>query len=576
MVSDGQRVSIWRFLVGALAVLTPIVVSSLMCLQLSKTSGGGSNSSSSSFWRVPTKYEKHYERFFRTDEERAQLAAAKADFLASDLGKLYGYGAVPGDSSSRRVERIVADELERFANEIYLDYTGAGVYQQSQLKAALKDLSEHAYGNAHSENPSSMRTGRVVEAMRERVLRHFNVTEAQYTLIFTSGATGALKLVAESFPWTNRSRFVYLRQNHNSVLGIREVALDQGASFEPIPESEMSDGTCNELFGGAPCGNGAGAHRKTVLLTEFPESTYNLFAYPALDNFAGVKYPLEWINMFHEKSRGEAGTGNWLVLLDSAAFVPTHTLDLSRYPADFVSLSFYKMFGYPTGLGALLVRNEVTELMQKTFFGGGTVSISSCDKHFCQLMQNPCSKFEDGTISFLAIAEVEQGLRALENVTGTPRGADMSAITNHTWALTRWLYEQLAAARHANGRPVFRIHGKHTDPDARHVQGSIVNLLVLRPDGSVVGYHEVQEKTANEHLHVRTGCNCNPGACYDYLGVTSDEVIRYSLEKTSCHDEFDETKEGKPLGAVRVSIGYLTTFEDVYVFARVMKSLFQH
>ncbi len=34
-------------------------------------------------------------------------------------------------------------------------------------------------------------------------------------------------------------------------------------------------------------------------------------------------------------------------------------IDLSQHPADFIALSFYKMFGYPTGLGALLVRNGI-------------------------------------------------------------------------------------------------------------------------------------------------------------------------------------------------------------------------
>jgi len=518
------------------------------------------------------KFLNHYSRFFQTSEQHKALSEAKKKFLESDLGAYYGYGNL-------RIEDIVAEELERFENEIYLDYTGAGVYQKKQLKAAFDHLVHNAYGNAHSENPSSSRTSRVVDQMRSRLLRHFNVTEAQYTVIFTSGATGALKLVAESFPWTNRSRFVYLRQNHNSVLGIREVALDQGASFEPIPESEMSDGTCSELFGGSPCkddGNsGSAAHKKTVLLTEFPESTYNLFAYPALDNFAGVKYPLEWINMFHKKSRGEEGTGKWLVLLDSAAFVPTHTLDLSKYPADFVTMSFYKMFGYPTGLGALLVRNEVTEVMQKTFFGGGTVSMSSCDKHFCQLIQNPCSKFEDGTVSFLSISEVDEGLGVLENISGVSRGADMSAISNHTWALTRWLYNELTSMKHSNGQPLFKINGKHNESNAHEVQGSIVNLLVLAPNGTVVGYHDVQKKTSDAHIHIRTGCNCNPGACYDYLGLSSDEVIQYSLTKTSCHDDNDTTENGKPLGATRVSIGYLTTFEDVFIFARTMRELFQ-
>ena len=47
--------------------------------------------------------------------------------------------------------------------------------------------------------------------------------------------TGAIKLVAESFPWTKESKFVYSKDNHTSILGVREVAKSQGASAESIP-----------------------------------------------------------------------------------------------------------------------------------------------------------------------------------------------------------------------------------------------------------------------------------------------------------------------------------------------------
>lgn len=518
-------------------------------------------------------FRAHYDRFFPDDASRADLAAHKAEFLEKEYARgAYGYDG--------KLEDIVGKELERFANNVYFDYTGSGVYQRSQVERALGDLVREQYGNAHSRNPSSLNTESHVSRMRYDILRHFNVSADEYTVIFTSGATGALKLIAESFPWTNASKFVYLRQNHNSVLGIREVAMDQGAQFLAIPEAEMSDDRCNHFFGGAPCA--AGTTRRTVLLTEFPDTTYNLFAFPAEDNYAGVKYPLDWIRMFHEKSRGEAGTGKWLVLLDAAAFVPTNTLDLHTYPADFVSVSFYKMFGYPTGIGALLVRNEVTEIMQKTFFGGGTVVLSSCDTHFCRLHNCPSSRFEDGTVSFLSIAELRYGFDALRSVLPKPQApgapaapyGDISPISNHVWALTRYLYEQMSAMKHSNGAPVFRIYGKHAEGPEK--QGAIINFNVLNPDGSYVGYHDVQYLTSNEHIHIRTGCNCNPGACYDYLGVTNDEVYQYSENKDSCSDDVDLTDEGKPLGSVRLSMGYLSTFEDVYAFLKVAQKIFVH
>jgi selenocysteine lyase/cysteine desulfurase len=57
-----------------------------------------------------------------------------------------------------------------------------------------------------------------------------------------------------------------------------------------------------------------------------------------------VQHPLEWIEQAHNQG--------WDVLLDAAAYVPTSQLDLIKVKPDFVPISFYKMFGYPTGLGA--------------------------------------------------------------------------------------------------------------------------------------------------------------------------------------------------------------------------------
>jgi molybdenum cofactor sulfurtransferase len=42
---------------------------------------------------------------------------------------------------------------------------------------------------------------------------------------------------------------------------------------------------------------------------------------------------------------------------------------------DFVVFSFYKMLGYPTGLGALLVRRRAAHLLNRVYFGGGTVDM---------------------------------------------------------------------------------------------------------------------------------------------------------------------------------------------------------
>ena len=67
--------------------------------------------------------------------------------------------------------------------------------------------------------------------------------------------------------------------------------------------------------------------------------------------------------------------GGWSVLLDAAAFVPTSRLDLRAVQADFVAVSFYKMFGYPTGVGCLLARRKALKKLHRPWFSGGTITV---------------------------------------------------------------------------------------------------------------------------------------------------------------------------------------------------------
>src|SRR5213075_2744513 len=93
----------------------------------------------------------------------------------------------------------------------------------------------------------------------------------------------------------------------------------------------------------------------------------HLFAYPAQSNFSGVQHPLEWIE--------QAQAQGWDVLVDAASFAPTNVLDLARWHPEFVTLSFYKMFGYPTGVGALIARVDALRKLQRPWFAGGTITV---------------------------------------------------------------------------------------------------------------------------------------------------------------------------------------------------------
>lgn len=73
-------------------------------------------------------------------------------------------------------------------------------------------------------------------------------------------------------------------------------------------------------------------------------------------------------------------------------------------------------------------------------------------------------------------------------------------------------------------------------------------------------------------FHIRSGCSCNPGACFGYLGLSDDHVSTFFLNKDSCGDGLDVVNGGTlPLGAVRISLGSLTTFEEAQAFVEWVK-----
>ncbi len=105
-----------------------------------------------------------------------------------------------------------------------------------------------------------------------------------------------------------------------------------------------------------------------------------------------MQHPLELI--------ARARSLGWDVLVDAAAFAPSNRLDLAAWRPDFVPLSFYKMFGYPTGIGALLARREALEKLQRPWYAGGTITISSVQGDGYYLVPGEAG-FEDGTVNYL-------------------------------------------------------------------------------------------------------------------------------------------------------------------------------
>jgi len=134
--------------------------------------------------------------------------------------------AYPDYATTSRLDELRATEYSYLdaGGHIYLDYTGAGLAADAQLRAHVQRLRGGCFGNPHSENPASAASTVLIEQARAAVLRYFNAAAEEYAVIFTPNATGACRLVGEAYPFRSRSRLVLTADNHNSVNGLREFA----------------------------------------------------------------------------------------------------------------------------------------------------------------------------------------------------------------------------------------------------------------------------------------------------------------------------------------------------------------
>jgi selenocysteine lyase/cysteine desulfurase len=419
----------------------------------------------------------------------------------------------------------------------YLDYTGGGLYAESQITGHARLLARGVFGNPHSASLASATTTALVEQTRRHVLAYFNAS-SEYTAVFTLNATAALKLVGESYPFAPGGRLLLAFDNHNSVNGIREFASARGAEVDYAPLT-VPDLRLDRT-------------RLTAMLDRADGAHPSLLAFPAQSNFSGVKHPLDLVD--------EARARGWDVLLDAAAFVPGNRLDLAAVRPDFVSLSFYKMFGYPTGVGCLLVRVDACSRLKRPWFAGGTVNFATVQGRRHLLAPREAG-FEDGTLNYLGIPAVDIGLHHLEGV-----GIDL--IQTRVRCLTAWLLEQLLAIKHGNGRHMVRLYG----PATTAMRGGTIALNLYDPDGHLLDYRRVEELATKERISLRTGCFCNPGAGEMAEGLTEGDMLaglEEGIDMTLPRFlQVIQHRSGKSAGAIRVSLGLVSNFTDVYRFCR--------
>jgi molybdenum cofactor sulfurtransferase len=354
----------------------------------------------------------------------------------------------------------------------------------------------------------------LTETARRSLLDFLSASPDLYSVVFVASATQALKLVGESYPWTSDSKFIYTRVNHNSVLGIRKYAIANDATFHVIDSSH-----------------------------EIIEDDTALYALPLEDNFAGTIIPLSEMRRITDSPR-------ITVLADAAAYLPTNRLNLTDTPFHACALSFYKIFGFPN-FGALVIRKDFERRLVKRTF----TDLTSSDRRL----------LEDQPIPIESIKAVIIGFESIKAI-----GIDR--ISRYVWRLTRRLYLGIAALKHSTDQIAAEIYGNHELNDSG-LQGGVVAFNLKNLRGLYIGYAEVVKRASQAQFHLRGGCHCNPGACFESMKLSEDVVQVYFDNKTTCGDNNDIV-HGVPLGSVRASIGWATTEEDIDNFHKWLIDVF--
>lgn len=414
------------------------------------------------------------------------------------------------DLQQREFKRLIDQQ------HIYVDYTGGGQCPASVMNRYHKLLLNTVFGNPHSNNPTSSYTTQLVEQTRQNILHYFQAGD-EYDLIFTPNATGALKIFGESYPWAENSVYILARDNHNSVMGIREYAKRAGATIQywDLTEELRLQDTLEATL--QQC------REKDIVL-----------AFPAQSNFSGVMHPLAYI-----KQAQQYGA---IVLLDAAAYVPTHRLDLQAIQPDAVCLSFYKILGFPTGIGGLIIRKSLLQRFRKAWFSGGTVRGVSLEGH---VLEPNFSSYEDGTINYALIPALQFVLDFIQQLGG------IEMIERHVTHLTTLALQQLVQLQE-QGKVM--IYGPTTMID----RGSTIAFNILDKTGQPIYFEDVERAAFQQNISLRAGCFCNPGAvthAFHIDGLMMQRLLQTLHTKTR--------SQAKVPGALRISFGIANVPEEV-------------
>jgi cysteine desulfurase/selenocysteine lyase len=339
---------------------------------------------------------------------------------------------------------------------VFLD-SAASAQRPSVVIDTIRHYYEHDHANVHrGVHTLSHRATESYEGAREKVRDFINAASTR-EIIFTSGTTGAINLVASSLGSDIKAGdeiIVSHLEHHSNIVPWQLVCERTGASLKVIPIDDHGDLRIDEY------------------LQLFSART-RLVACTHVSNALGTITPVE-------KIVAAAKEHSVPVLLDGAQAVPHQAVDVTALGCDFYAFSGHKMFG-PTGTGVLYGREEWLERMPPYQGGGDMIlTVSFAGSTYNELPY----KFEAGTPNIAGAIGLGAAIDYLQNI-------GMDRISRHEADLLDYGTRKISA-----------VDGIQLVGTAKHKAGVIsFNLDGIHP-------HDLGTVLDHQGVAIRTGHHC--------------------------------------------------------------------
>lgn len=302
---------------------------------------------------------------------------------------------------------------------VYLD-SAATSHTPRQVIADIADYYERMNSNVHrgAHTLSRMATTAFEEG-RDTIASFVNAF-SRNEIVFTSGATEAINLVASSYGRSTLKAgdeiLLSEMEHHSNIVPWQMIAQETGAVLKFV-KIDFAKG-------------GLDLEQMETLLTEKTK----LVGFQHVSNVLGCVNPVkEMVAMIRQKSPDAK------ILLDACQSVPHMKVDVQELGIDFLAASGHKMCG-PTGIGFLWGKEDLLNSMPP-YMGGGEM-IDQVTLEGSTFAQAP-ARFEAGTPPIAQVVGLASAIRYLEKI-------GMDNVEAYEHEIASYMYKRLSQVDKVN------------------------------------------------------------------------------------------------------------------------------